>query len=41
MNIYGIQKDSPDEPIHRAAMQTHTKRTDIRTRARERKERVR
>ena len=31
MHIYGIQKDGADEPIYRAAMETKTLRTDLRT----------
>ena len=30
-HAYGMQKDSTDEPICRAAMETQTQRTDLRT----------
>ena len=41
VHMYGIQKDGTDEYIHRAVMETQTKRTDSRTRAKGRKEKVR
>ena len=30
-HAYGMQKDGTDEPICRAAMETQTQRTDLRT----------
>ena len=41
VHIYEIYKDDSDEPIPREAMKMQTKRIDLRTRAGDRKERVR